>query len=154
MFNFFKPGKEKILKTIRKQILIWHEACMICMTEEGKDLLKEPRPQVGAILFFLGSIDNLCQANKIDDKTFGELAIELLGIMGFQKNITIPIVTNFYTKQTNNKFALKANLEGGQKLTDFLSGESVDAPLSFVAFVYEWAENPDLGPEDVSLFGL
>jgi hypothetical protein len=109
---------------------------------------------VYALSDFQGSIDNLCQANKIDDKTFGELAIELLDIMGFQKKFTVPIVANFYTQLTNNKFALKANIEGGSKLADFLSGRNVDAPISFGAFVHEWAEYPDLGPEDVSLFGV
>jgi|GEM_PF-2638428 hypothetical protein len=152
MFNFFKSGKEKKLEAIGEQILLWHKACIISMTGAEKDLLKEPRPQVGAVLYFLGSIDNLCQANKIDDQTFGEFAIKLLDIMGFQKKFTIPIVANFYTQRTDNKFALKANIEGGKKLTDFLSGENLMAPLAFGAFVREWADHPDLGPEDVSLF--
>jgi len=58
MFNFFKSSREKNLEAIGKQILLWqnNKACMICMSGEDKDLLKEPRPQVGAILFFLGSI--------------------------------------------------------------------------------------------------
>ena len=151
MFNFFKSGKNKKIEAVSKQILLWHKACMIGVDE---NLLKAPRPMVGAILFFIGSIDNVCQANNIDDKTFAELTIELLYIMGFPKKHSIPIFKNFYTQKIGSEFALKANIEGGKKIAGFLSGKNEIAPLAFEAFVREWAENPDLGPDEVSLFGV
>ena len=151
MFNFLKSGKDKKLEAVSKQILLWHEACLVGVDE---DLLKEPRPNVGAILFFLGGIDNLSQANQIDDKTFAKLGIELLETMGFKKDFTVPIFTNFYEKQQRNEFALHANTEGGKKLTEFLSGKNKMAPLAFGAFVREWAEKPDLSAEDVTLLGV
>lgn len=151
MFNFFKSAKDKKLEAIGKQMLIWHKACLMGVEE---DVLKEPRPQVGAILFFIGGIDNLCQANQIDDKTFAELAIELLDIMGFKKEFTVPILKNFYLQRPNNKFALQANIEGGKALTTFLSGKNKMAPLVFGLSVQEWAENPDLDQEDVVLFDV
>ena len=151
MFNFFKSDKSKKIEFISKQILFWHKTCMI---EVDMDLLKKPRPIVGAILFFIGSIDNLCQAGNIDDKDFAKLAIELLDIMGFQKDFIIPILKNFYTQQIKSEFALKANLEGGKKIGEFLSDKNEFAPLAFEAFVREWAENPDLGSDEVSLFGV
>ena len=55
MFNFFKPGKEKNLETIGKQILIWHEACMICMTGEDKNSSKELGAHTTVGLTSLGS---------------------------------------------------------------------------------------------------
>ena len=136
----FKKKNNKI-EAISKQILIWYKVCMIGV---DMDLLKEPRPTVGAILFFIGSIDNLCQSGNVDDKDFAKLAIELLGIMGFQKDFTIPILKNFYTQQVKSEFALKANLEGGKKISEFLSGKNEFASLAFEAFVREWAEKPDL----------
>lgn len=149
MFNFFKSDKDKKLEAIGKQILLWNKACMVGVDES---LLKEPRPQVGAILFFLGGIDNLCQANQIDDKTFAKLSMELLDIMGFKKEFTVPILKNFYLNRPDNEFALQANIEGGKKITDFLSGKNKMAPLAFGAFVREWTEEPNLKPEDVALF--
>ena len=139
----------KINIAIEKQILIWHQVCLIGV---DLDLLKQPRPMVGAILFFIGSIDNLCQTNNIDDKSFAKLAIELLGKIGFRKDVTEPILRNFYTQQTKSKFALKANIAGGKKLNEFLSGKNELAPLAFEAFVREWAENPKLDQEDLFLF--
>jgi len=134
---------------IEKQILIWHQACLMGV---DMDLLKKPRPMLGAILFFIGSIDNLCQANNIDDKNFAKLAIELLDKMGFQKDFTVPILKNFYTQQKESKFALKANIEGGKKLNEFLSGTNEFAPLAFEALVREWAENPNIGQDELFLF--
>ena len=151
MLNFFRPSKNKKIEAIEKQILIWHRACLIGV---DMNLLKKPRPMVGAILFFIGSIDNLCQANNIDDKDFAKLSIELLDKMRFQKDITVPILKNFYTQQKKSEFTLKANIEGGKKLNEFLSGKNEFAPLAFECFVREWAENPNLGPDEVSLFGV
>jgi hypothetical protein len=150
MFNIFGSDKNKKIEAIDKQILLWHRACSI-----GADmnLLKEPKPMVGAILFFIGSIDNLCQANNIDDKTFAELSIKLLDKMGFQKDVIVLILKNFYTQQKKSEFALKANLEGGRTLNEFLSGKNELAALAFGAFVREWAENPNLGPDELYLLG-
>jgi hypothetical protein len=134
---------------IKKKILTWHQACL---TGVDMDLLKKPRPMVGAILFFLGSIDNLCQANNLDDKNFAKLAIELLDKLGFQKNFTVPILNNFYTQQKKSEFAINANIEGGKKLNEFLSGKNEFAPLAFEALVREWAENPNFGQDELSLF--
>ena len=151
MFNFFKSDKNKKIEAVSNQILLWHKACMLGV---DKNLIKKPRPMVGAILFFLGSIDNVCQSGNINDKDFAELAVALLYIMGFPKDFAIPIFKNFYTQQIKSEFALKANIEGGKKIAGFLSGKNEFAPLAFEAFVREWAENPDLGPDEVSLFGV
>lgn len=147
MWSFNK--KKNKIEAISKQILLWHKACMSGVDE---NLLKSPRPMVGAILFFIGSIDKVCQANNIDDKIFSELTVELLYIMGFPKNISIPIFKNFYTQKSVSEFALKANIEGGKKIAGFLSGKNEIAPLAFEAFVREWAENEDIGADEVSLF--
>lgn len=153
MFNFFKSDKDKKLETInkiKKQILLWHHACMLVI---DKGSLKKPRPQIGAILFFLGSIDCLCQTYKINDyKVFTELGIELLEIMGFKKLIIMPISMNFYTRRPDNEFALQANAEGGKKITEFIFRKNTIAPLAFGALVREWAEKPNLYPEDLPLF--
>ena len=151
MFNFFKSDKNKKIEAVSKRILLWHKACML---EVDKNLLKAPRPMVGAVLFFIGSIDNVCQSGNIDDKAFAKLAVELLDIMGFPKDFAIPIFKNFYTQQIKSEFAIKANIEGGKKIAGFLSGKNEFAPLAFEAFVHEWAENPDLGPDEISLFGV
>lgn len=149
MINSSHQDKDKKIEAIGKRVLLWHEACMMGV---DKEMLKEPRPMTGAILFFAGSVDNLCQANSIDDITFIELAMLLLESVGFSKDVTAPIITNFYTKTSNSKFAVMANVEGGQKLTDWLSRKDQLAPLAFGAFIREWVENPEIGPEEVYLF--
>lgn len=152
MGNFSTSDENEKLEKIGKQIILWHKACMSGL--DNPHLLKEPRPMIGAILFFLGSIDNLCQANDIDDQKFAKLGLELLDIMGFPKEVTATIFKNFYTQKIENKFALYANIEGGKTITEFLSGENKIAPLAFGAFVEEWGENPDLEPREISLFGI
>jgi hypothetical protein len=149
MFNFFKSDKNKKYEAISKQILLWHKACMIGVDENS---LKTPRPMVGAILFFIGSIDYVCQANNIDNETFAKITVELLNTMGFPEKISITILKNFYTQKIESEFARNANIEGGKKIAGFLSGKNEIAPLSFEVFVREWSENPNIGPDEVSLF--
>lgn len=151
MFNFLKSQKSKKYDAIKKQILIWNQACLMGVEDE---LLNLPRPKVGAILFFIGGIDNLCQANQIDDDEFAKIGIELLEQIGFPSEVIRPIFVNFYTQQNKNEFALKANIEGGKLLSEFLSGKNEMAPLAFGAYVRDWAEEPDLKAEDLYLMGV
>ncbi len=151
MFDFFKSKINKKHDAIKKQMLIWNQACLMGVEEE---LLNLPRPKVGAILFFIGGIDNLCQANEIDDKEFTEIGIELLEQMGFPSEFIKPIFLNFYTQQNKNEFAMKANIEGGKLLTEFLSGKNKMAPLIFGGYVEDWAKEPGLKAEDLYLMGV
>lgn len=146
MFNFFKSDKDKKIEGIRKEILLWHKACMFGI---DKHLLEEPKPMVGSILFFLGSIDSLCKVNAIGEETFYEVGIELLDIMGFSKDFTIPILLNYYVERPENEFAINANTEGGKRITDFISGEDKSAPLIFGSLVKEWTKKPNLCPGGV-----
>ncbi len=149
MFNFFKKDKDKKIEAIGKQILLFHEACNIGVDEE---MLQLPRPMIGAILFFAGAVDNLCQANEIDDTTFAKLSILILESIGFPKDITMPIIKNFYTKINNSNFALIANVEGGKTLSAWLSQKNNLAPLTFGVFVRKWAQEPDINENDTYLF--
>lgn len=139
--------KDEKLGAIGKKIILWHEACMLCTDEK---LLKEPRAMVGAILFFWGSIDNICQANNIDDRTFFDLGVELLSAMGFPEGVVVPIFKNFYIHHINSDFASNAIFEGSKSFAEFFSGRNKMASLVFSISVCEWAENPSIG-SDVDL---
>ena len=75
MFNYFKRRKK--LKTLYKIMNLWYNACM--MDIKGEELF-EPRPKVGAVCFFIGSIDSLCQSLQVEDRQFISISLNFLEI--------------------------------------------------------------------------
>lgn len=128
------------IESISKQIILWYRACVA-----GADvsLLAAPRPHIGAILFLMGGIDYLCQSHDIDDEMFGEISIMILGIVGFEEDVVTSVLINFFGKQQQDNFSMNACVNGGNRLKDFLSGNTL-AALSYGAWIEEWAKNPDL----------
>lgn len=150
MFNFFKKSP---ISVIKKQFAIWHEACMMFPPDEGLRLLNEPRPKLGACLFFMGSIDYLCKNYGIeDDIEFAKLTTSVLEKLGYPSWLISILLINFYAKNKRPKFALDANLEGGNRLADFLTGKNKMAPHVFWSLVQEWAKIPNLTPDEMPLF--
>ena len=149
MFDFFKKNPESVVK---KQFSIWHDACMMFLQDEDKSLLDEPRPKLGACLFFIGSIDYLCQNYGIEDIAFAKLSRSLLEKLNYPSWLISSILINFYAKDKKPKFALDANLEGGKRIAEFLTGKNKMSPYVFSSLVREWAEKPDLTPDEMPLF--
>lgn len=143
---------EKKSEFIHYAIAKWYTACMITIE---KDLLSKPRPYTGAVLFFLGSIDNLCQSMEIAEEDFIITAISILDNLGFEQKITIPVIRNFYSEKTKKSdFAMNANLEGGRKIAEFLSGKNNAAPIIFAELVEEWNKNPDFSDLDLNEYDI
>ena len=136
---------------MKKQFLIWYEACMMFLVNE-QHLLDGPRPKLAACLFFLGSIDYLCQNYHINDVDFAKISDPLLQKVGFPSWLIATVTVNFYLKDDKPKFALEANLEGGKRIGEFLRGENKWDPYVFSSLVREWAENPDLTSEEMAPF--
>lgn len=146
---FFKKNPESVVK---KQFSIWHDACMVFIQDEDKALLDEPRPKLGACLFFIGSIDYLCQTYGIEDTAFAKLSRSLLINLNYPSWLISSIVIKFYVKDKKLKFALDANLEGGKRIAEFLTGKNKMSPYVFSSLVREWAKKPDLTADEVLLF--
>jgi len=147
MFSFFKNQQEKV---VEQQFKLWYKACMLFI--EDKKILDNPRPKVGSCLFFIGSLDYLCQNNQIDDLKFAKLCKSLLPKSIYQPWLVSSLIISFYVKNIKTKFALEANLEGGKQIYAFLNKKNTMSPYVFSTLVEEWADNPDLGPEEISLF--
>lgn len=148
MSNFFQKSPTN---AVNKQFLVWHDACMMFLQDEDEHLLDEPRPKLGACLFFIGSIDYLCQNQGIEDVEFTKLVHSILEKL-YPSWLISSVMINFYAKNKKPKFALDANLEGGKHIAEFLTGKNKMAPYVFSSLVREWAENPNLTPNEIPLF--
>lgn len=102
----YSVDKKSVIET---QFASWHEACMIFLAND-QQLLNEPRSKLGACLFFIGSIDYLCQHYHINDVDFAKITDSLLQKVGFPSWLIITVIANFYLKNNKSKFALEANL--------------------------------------------
>lgn len=151
MFNLFKKSPKKI---VEKQFSIWHDACMMFLQGEDMYLLNEPRPKLGACLFFIGSIDYLCHNHGIEDIEFARLSRSILEKLNYPTWLITSVLVNFYAKDKKPKFALDANLEGGQRIAEFLTGKNKMSPYVFSSLVREWAKKPDLTPDEMPLFDM
>lgn len=153
MFDFLKSKEQKSEGLIYEIIGAWHAGCIASV--DDKELLREPRVIAGTILFFIGSIDNLCQSADFDDKKFGEVALSVLEKIGYLGEFPALIFLNFYNpKKEQSEFALKANTGGGKGVREFITDRNPMACFIFSVLVSEWAENPEMTPEDLYLFGL
>lgn len=151
MFNLFKSKKQKQVDLIYEIMDAWHSGCIADV--DNMELLKEPRVIVGTILFFIGSMDNLCQSVNFDDKKFMMLAIDILEKLGYSNEVSGPVFMNFYNpRKKQSAFALKANTEGGRGIGVFLEKRDSEAWLIFSDLVDVWAKNPDMTGEDLYLF--
>jgi len=138
--RLFELDVDAKIESISKQMILWHHACRI-----GADvsLLSNPRPHYGAILFLIGGIDYLCQPHEIDDILFSEISVMVLEIIGFEKAVVVDILVNFFGKEDQDSFSLNACINGGNRLKDFVAGNTL-AALSYGAWIEEWAKIPNL----------
>ncbi len=93
MFNIIKNSKEK---TVKQQFKIWQDACLGFI--ENKMIFEEPRPKLGSCLFFMGSLDYLCQNNNIDDIGFAKLCNSILVGSIYPSWLVSSVLANFYAK--------------------------------------------------------
>ena len=148
---FFK--KRRKLKAIKEIILLWHSVCMKYVEIEK---LSEPRPLVGTCCFFIGSIDAICQATKLNDKDFAEITVTLMIDMNFPLAVVQSIMTNFYGKNERVTFAFNAIKAGIDSLlkwynTSFMNEDSTKV-LSIQ--ISEWYKNPNISSNELTLFGI
>ena len=153
MLNFLKSKEQKQTDLIYEIMNAWHAGCVASV--DSKELLKEPRVIAGTILFFIGSIDNLCQSANLDDKKFGELALGILENIGYPGEIPGLIFLNFYNPtKKQSAFALSANTEGGRCVGQFIANRNPMICSIFSTLVSEWAKNPEMTGEDLYLFSM
>lgn len=153
MFDFLKSKEQKKKELIYEMISLWHAGCIASI--DDKELLKEPRVIAGTVLFFIGSLDNLCQSADFDDKKFGEIALDVLENIGYPGEFPALIFLNFNNpKKKQSAFALKASIEGGRSVGRFIADRNLMACSIFSTLVAEWARNPEMTKEDLYLFNL
>lgn len=151
MINFYT--KRRRTKTIKEIFLLWFESCFSFINMHK---LYEPRPKIGAICFFIGSLDSLCQSLSIDDITFAKLNNSIFNKVGFYPQIVLSIVVNYFGKGQHIEFATQAMKIGGKEFSvwynsSFLETNSVKK-LSIL--IDEWNSNPTLLPNEIRLLGI
>ena len=134
---------------IKGTIKIFHE---ICMPLVDKERLKKQRVEVGVILFFIGSIDNLCQIHKFDDSSTLSIKKLILGELGFNTDIASKLLKNFYTNQKIKelKFAVEACTFGGNAVVSFLKQDEL-CVICLIGLVKKWSKDEKLSKEEESI---
>ena len=153
MLNFLKSKERKQTDLIYEIMSAWHASCIASVN--NKKSLKEPRVIVGTILFFIGSMDNLCKSADFDDSKFMTSTINILAALGYPKEVPGPIFMNFYNPENKQStFALNANTEGGRGIGIFLNKKDPSACFTFSNLVKKWSEDPEMTGEDLYLFNM
>lgn len=148
-----KDCTDKKISVIEETIVLWYHACILTI-DKNTDLLQKQRPHLGTILYFLGSIDNMCQWHNINADNFIILAHDLLNKFGFKNELLIPVMKNFCSNPTVHKFALEANIAGGKDISNFIVNKNPLASFHFKELLEEWNKNPSLTEEEINLFFL
>ena len=153
MLNFLKSKEQKKTDLIYEIMTIWHTNCISSVGDS--ESLKAPRVIVGAILFFVGSMDNLCRSADFDDNKFMKCTIDMLEALEYPKEFLLPIFMNFYNpEKMQSIFASSANIEGGRSVEIFLNNKDLAVCSVFSKLVEEWAANPEMTGEDLYLFNM
>lgn len=148
MLGFFEP-KEK--KAIKKTFMLWYQACSMFL---NRSALRTPRGKLGTTCFFIGSIDAISQPYKMEDKEWGSLTKELMTKIAFSEEATNQVLKKYYIEKNYPAFIEEAITAGGQAASSFLSGQNKMSPMVLLTLLNEWAENPDLKPDEAEiLFG-
>jgi hypothetical protein len=142
---------DKKISVIENSVMMWYATCMATI---DKDLLRELRPYLGSLFYFLGSIDSMCQSANINNRDFVVLAIDLLNKLGFGGKLLVPSVRSFCNEPSANKFALDANIAGGKDISQFFANRNPPVSFHIKELLEEWNKNPSLTEEEINLFFL
>lgn len=151
MFNYFRQRKK--LKALYKIINLWYNACMIDIVSED---LFEPRPKVGVVCFFIGSIDSLCQSLQLVDRQFVSITLDFFRDKKLYKfDMMAPaILNNYFGNNQRVKFATETMKIGMDSFrvwynSSFLSTEVLKR---FSSLIKEWNRKPNLEGDELLLF--
>ncbi|MDP2365063.1 MAG: hypothetical protein Q8M94_15000 [Ignavibacteria bacterium] len=150
MFGYFK--KRRQLKALYKILNLWYNACILEIN--SKDLF-EPRPKLGCVCFFIGSIDSVCQSLGFSDETFLEIALNFFKEKTFYKfdDIASSVLLNYFGNNQRVKFA-KDNMKIGMDAyrdwynSSFLSKTPIER---FMNLIREWNRKPNLEGDELFL---
>lgn len=150
MFNYFRQRKK--LKALYKIINLWYNACMMDIVSED---LFEPRPKVGVVCFFIGSIDSLCQSLQLVDRQFASIILNFFRDKKLYKfDIIAPaILINYFGNNQRVKFAtdtMKIGMDsfGVWYNSSFLSTEGLK---KFSSLIKDWNRKPNLEGDELFL---
>jgi len=148
MFNYFRQRKK--LKALSKFINLWYNACMMDIKEEK---LFDPRPKVGAVCFFIGSIDSLCQSLQLDDRKFISISLNFFRDKHFYKfdQIAPAILDNYFLRNQRIKFATDAMKIGMDSFKDWYNSSFLSTIQleTFSYLISEWNRKPNLEGEEL-----
>lgn len=124
------------------KMFIWVKACLLSIHADS-ELALSPRAKLAVDIFFLGSIDYLCQCHRLDDKWFGVTVDEIFcTINSFSELSGVTLFIN-YNNFLNFDFSRKVLDDGGSLCQKWFSRENPDAPMALWSFVKEWNETPE-----------
>lgn len=151
MFGYFK--KRRQLKALYKILNLWYNACI--SEVDSKDLF-EPRPKLGYVCFFIGSIDSACQSLDFSDEKFLEIALKFFKDKTFYKydEIASAVLLNYFGNNQRVKFAtdnMKLGMDAFQHWynTSFLS---INDAEKLSELIKEWNRKPNLEGDELFLF--
>ncbi len=125
-----------------------------CISNIDIKKINEPRPLVGICCFFIGSIDNLCQSNNIDDKIFVKYSMDIMMGFNFPSDVLMAILSNYYGENSRVVFATNTMILGGNSFIKWKQSNYSDIKTTKVlaSLVDSWYKNPDLTVDELSLF--
>ena len=134
-------------------MMLWYNQS-ISFVDTNK--LNEPRVMVGLHYFYIGSIDSMCQALKIEDVEFAKIVTRLKDKLSLSQIYVGQILKNFYLENKRDRFSLEASIEGGKNFNAWYNSSfmSEKAIKSLSNLIDQWYENPDLSVEELSNLGL
>jgi hypothetical protein len=143
----------KRVKLVNKIIDLWYGSSMKSIKVED---LFEPRPKLGTVCFFIGSIDSLCQSLKLEDSLFAKISLNFFSDKDFYKfnQIAPALLKNYFGNNQRVEFATYAMKLGAMSFLDwynssFLSIEAVD---KLAKLIKEWNRKPNLEGDEIYLF--
>lgn len=150
MFEFFKRRKQ--LKALNEILNLWYNACTI---EINPEYLFEPRPKLGSVCFFIGSIDSFCQSLGFSDEKFLEIALNFFKDKNFYKfdEIASAVLLNYFGNNQRVKFATDNMKIGMDASRDWYNSSFLSTtPLErFANLIREWNRKPNLEGEELFL---
>jgi len=130
-------------KSVCLKMFSWVKACLL-LIHADHELKLSPRAKLAVDVFFLGSIDYLCQCHCLANKWFGVTVDEVFcTISPFSELSGVALFIN-YNNFLKFDFSRKVLDDGGSLCQKWFSRENPDAPMALWSFVNEWNETPEL----------
>jgi hypothetical protein len=126
------------------KMIFWVKACLLDIYADHK-LALSPRAKLAVDIFFLGSIDYLCQCHNLDDEWYGITADEVFRTISppFSELAGATLIIN-YNNFREHAFSSKILDDGFNLCQKWFSRENPHASMALWHFVNEWNETPEL----------